>query len=531
MLNKPAIIPKRQKLIVYIVLTFITLAVYWQVNQSDFINLEDNIYVTENSHIHSGITPEGIRWAFSTTYAEFWHPLTWLSLILDFQFYGLNAGGYHVTNLVLHILTTLLLFWLFNRMTKQTWTSAFVAAFFAFHPLHVESVVWVSERKDVLSAFFWMLTLCFYVYYTEKPDVRRYLLVVLSFVLALMSKPIVITLPVIMILLDYWPLSRCHIGIESQKGNLILWQLKEKILFFVLSAIFSIITIHAQTRPSLKSIPLSDRSANALISFIAYLKKIFWPFDLAIFYPTSEQIHLWQILGTLLLILAISTFVIVTVKRLPYLFVGWLWYAITILPVLGITYTGVHWMHDTYTYLPSIGISIMLAWGISVLFKSENMRKNILLPAALFILTILSCLAWRQCGYWKNSIELFSHNLRITNNNYLAYDHRGIAYGQTGQYQRAIDDFSKSIDLKPDYYKGYNNRGFAYFKIGQYQYAFEDYNEAISLKPDYAKAYNNRAIAYLSQGDNISGCNDAQNSCALGDCSTLQTAQKKGLCY
>jgi tetratricopeptide (TPR) repeat protein len=531
MLNKPAITNERLKLIVYIVLALLTLAVYRQVNQFEFINLDDNIYVTENSYLQSGSTLEGIRWAFITTYAEFWHPLTWLSLILDFQFYGLNAGGYHGTNLILHILTTLLLFWLFNRMTNEIWKSAFVAAFFALHPLHVESVAWISERKEVLSVFFWMLTLCFYVFYTEKPEARRYLLVVLSFVLALMSKPIVVTLPVIMILLDYWPLSRCRTGIESQKGNWLLWQLKEKTPFFVLSAIFSIITIIAQSRHSLKSIYLSDRIANAFVSFVTYLKKMFWPFDLAIFYQTSDQIYLWQTLGVFLLILTLSAFVIVTVKRLPYLFVGWLWYVITILPVLGITYTGVHWMHDTYTYLPSIGISIGLAWGIPSLIENDTIRKNILFPTVIVFLVMMSVLSWKQCGYWKNSIELFSHNLHITNNNYLAYDHRGIAYGQIGQYPRAIDDFSKSIDLKPDYFKGYNNRGFTYFKIDQYQKAIRDYDEAIRLKPDYAKAYNNRAIVYLNLSKNIPGCSDAQKACELGDCMTLYSAQSKGLCH
>ncbi len=213
MLNKLNINPRKQKLIVYIALTLVTLAVFWQVNHYGFINLDDPVYVMENSHIQSGITLDGFRWAFSSTYAEFWHPLTWLSLMFDYQLHGLNAGGYHLTNLILHILSTLLLFWLFNRMTGAIWRSAFVAAFFALHPLHVESVAWIAERKDVLSAFFWMLTLCLYVYYTEKPVIKRYLPVVFFFVCGLMSKPMVVTLPVIMILLDYWPLGR----FESQK--------------------------------------------------------------------------------------------------------------------------------------------------------------------------------------------------------------------------------------------------------------------------------------------------------------------------
>lgn len=212
------ITPDRQRLVVYVVLVAITLAVFGQVNQFDFITLDDPVYVTLNRHIQSGITLEGSRWAFFTTYAEFWHPLTWFSLMLGYQLYGLNAGGYHLTNLILHILSTLLLFWLFSRITGAIWKSAFVTALFAIHPLHVESVVWVSERKDVLSAFFWMLTLSLYVYHAEKPAIKRYLLVLFSFICALMSKPMVVTLPVIMILLDYWPLKR----FESRKDNLIV---------------------------------------------------------------------------------------------------------------------------------------------------------------------------------------------------------------------------------------------------------------------------------------------------------------------
>jgi len=526
MLNKLNISLSKQKIIVYIALIVVTLAVYWQVNHYDFINLDDNIYVTENINIRSGFTPEGIRWAFSTTYAEFWHPLTWLSLMFDYQVYGLNAGGYHLTNLILHILSTLLLFWLFNRMTQTLWPSAFVAAVFALHPLHVESVAWISERKDVLSAFFWMLTLCLYVYYTEKPVIKRYLLVLFCFVCALMSKPMVVTLPVIMILLDYWPLKR----FDSQKGNLFLWQLKEKMPFFVLSAVISFITIYAQNKPSLKIIPLSYRIANAPVYFVIYLKQIFSPYNLSFLYPIPEQSPLWQTLGASLIILIISAFVIITIKRWPHLFVGWLWYSITILPVLGITYTGVHWIHDLYTYLPSIGIAFVLAWGIPSLIHNDNIRKKILFPAAIAVLAVLAFLTWRQCGYWENSIELFSRSLRITKNNYMAYDNRGIAYGQIGLYKNAINDFNKAIDLKPDYYKGYNNRGFAYTKIGEYQRAIEDYSAAIRLKPDYAKAYNNRADIYLNQGNIRLGCSDAQKACELGRCSMLQAAGK-GLCF
>jgi tetratricopeptide (TPR) repeat protein len=502
MLNKLSISPWKQKLIVCIVLTAVTLAVFWQVNQHSFIKQDDEVYVTENSHLQSGFTPDVLRWAFSTTYAEFWHPLTWLSLMLDYQLYGLNPAGYHLTNLILHIFSTLLLFWLFNRMTGALWKSAFVAALFALHPLHVESVAWIAERKDVLSAFFFMLTLCFYVYYTEKPVIRRYLLVVFSFVCALMSKPMVVTLPLILILLDYWPLSRFRIGIDSHKGNLILWQLKEKAPFFILSAVFSVITLYAQYKPSAILIPLKYRLANALVSFATYLEKIFWPFDLAILYPypSTEQIPLWPVLGSALLIFVISAAVIAAVKRFPYLLVGWLWYVITLLPVIGIIQIGVHLRHDLYTYLPSIGITFGLAWGIESLIKNKKIIRKILFPAAIVSLSIMSLFSWQQCGYWKNNTELWNHTFKVTKDNVWAHIFFSYALSKEGKAEEAIYQYNRIMFLKPDDAITYNNRGNAYSKIGRREQAIGDYNEAIRLKPDYADAYFNRGNVYYSMG-------------------------------
>ena len=562
MLNKINISSKEQILIVYVVLAAITLAVFWQVNQYDFIKLDDNIYVTDNFRIKSGISLEGIRWAFSTTYAQFWHPLTWLSLMFDYQLFGLNAGGYHMTNLILHILSTLLLFWLFNRMTGALWKSAFVAALFALHPLHVESVAWISERKDVLSAFFWMLTLCLYVYYTEKPVIRRYLLVLFSFICALMSKPMVVTLPVVMILLDYWPLGR----FELKKGNLILWQLKEKTPFFILSTVFSIITFYAQYKPSGKyfQYSLNSRLASALVSFVTYLEKTFWPHDMAVFYPFSAQIPLLPVIVASLLILVITTFVIVMVRRLPYLFIGWIWYVITIAPVIGIIKVGDFAMADRYHYLPSIGISIMLVWGIPALIKSEATRKKFFSTAAIAFLVLLAVLSWKQCDYWKNDIKLFNHALQVTKNNYVAlngfgltlvkagkikeavdnyneaisikpnyppsYISRGFAYFDLGQYQRAIEDCNEAIRLDAGYAEPYFIRGNSYYNFGQYQRAIEDYNKAIRLKLDYTDAYYNRGVAYLKQGNKKQSCRDAQKTCELGNCKLLEMAKNKGDC-
>jgi tetratricopeptide (TPR) repeat protein len=594
MLNKINISSKEQAIILSIILAFVILAVFWQVNQFDFVNFDDYVYVTQNSHIQSGIKLGGIRWAFSSTYAEFWHPLTWLSLMLDYQLFGLNAGGYHLTNVILHILSSLLLFWLFNRLTEAIWKSAFVAALFALHPMHVESVAWVAERKDVLSAFFWMLTLYLYVYYIEKPVIRRYLFVLFGFICALMSKAVVITLPAIMILLDYWPLRR----FQSHKGNLFLWQLKEKTPFFVLSAVFVILTFYAHFKASVKYYPFNYRAVNAPVAFVTYLEKTFWPHDMACFYPLSLQLPNWQVFGSVLLIIFISLAVIALVKRLPYLFVGWLWFAITILPVIGIIKISSFAMADRYHYLPSIGIAVMLAWGIPDLLKREETRKKILLPMGILFLAIMALIAWQQCGYWKNSIALSNHALRVTKDNDVAhgilayalfekgklqkaiehsseairlnpnhdkaYENRAVLYFKLGQYQHAIEDINVAVRLKPDdapryylrgnmlknlgqyqhaindyneairlkqdYAEAYNERGGAYFNFGHYQGAINDYNDAIRIKHAYAEAYNNRAFVFIHQGKTELGCGDAQKACALGNCKILKGAKIRGFC-
>ena len=528
--------PRKQILLVYIVLIFATLAVFWQVNRFDFVNIDDVVYVTENNFVRSGITLDGFRWAFITTYGEFWHPLTWLSLMLDSNLYGLNAGGYHLTNLILHILSTLMLFWLFSRMTKEIWKSAFVAALFALHPLHVESVAWIAERKDVLSVFFWMLTLCLYLFYTEKPVIKRYLLVLLCFVCGLMSKSMVVTLPVVVLLLDYWPLKRFELNraesnlteVSHRKG--LSWLLREKIPFFILSALFSIGTFLAQQNPTTKYFTLSSRIANAPVSFVTYLERIFWPHDLAVFYPFSDQLPVWQVLGAAILILVISVAVIIAAKHLPYLFVGWLWYAITLLPVIGILQVGKQAMADRYTYLPLIGIGIMLGWGMPLLFRRENMRKKILFSLAVVFICIMSLLTWKQCGYWKNSIELFNHALQVTKNNYLAHNDLGLALFAEGRIEEAIDHYNIAIRIMPDHMIIYMNRGDANAKRGRYQRAIEDFNEAIHLKPDYADFYSKRGAVYLNQGNNKLGCYDAQKACELGNCVILEAAQGKGGC-
>ena len=507
---------KKIGFVLYIILAAITIAVYSHISQFDFV-FDDASYITENRNIKLGLSVEGFHWAFTTKYLGLWNPLVWLSLMFDYQLYGMNAGAFHMTNLILHILSTLLLFWLFHRMTGEIWKSAFVAAFFALHPLHVESVAWIAERKDVLSAFFWMLTLCLYVYYTENPAIKRYLLVLGSFILALMSKPMVVTLPLIMILLDYWPLKRFEN--QNRLSDMIVWQLREKLPLMMLSLLLIVITFYKPgDNASYELLPLQARLANAPVAFMAYLGKTFWPHDLAILYPFDAHIPVWQASGAVLIIAAISLVVIIAFRTLPYLCVGWFWFAITILPVIGmiqISSSTPYAMADRYHYLPSIGLSIMMVWGLPLLLPRKDIQKKILFPAGIIFLVSLSILSWKQCGYWKNSIDLWRHTLNVTKNNYVAHNNLGLSLFKAGHPDEAVYHHSKAIQLKPFDEIFLSNRGNAYIKLGWHQLAIQDYNEAIRIKPDSASAYINRGNAYNELGQYQKAIDDFNNAIGL----------------
>ncbi len=316
-----------------------------------------------------------------------------------------------------------------------------------------------------------MLTLSLYVRYTEKPSVGRYLLILFSFLPALMSKPMVVTLPLVMMLLDYWPLRR----FEPRKGNRILWQLREKTPFFILSAVLVIVTLFIQLHPAAKFSSFHERLANAPVAFVTYMGKTFWPHKLALFYPFSPNIPLWQVSGALLLIMVISGAVILTIKRYPYLFVGWFWFAITIAPVLGIIQSGEQAMADRFHYLPSIGIAVMLAWGIPLLYTHDGFRRKILFPAATAVIAIWAALTWHQCGYWENSIKLWNHNLKVTRNSYVTHYALGDAYAILGQYQRAVEEYDKAIRLNPDFVKAYYRKDIASSRLHRQQKAATDH--------------------------------------------------------
>ena len=485
---------------------------------------------------------EGIRWAFTTLYAEFWHPLTWLSHMLDVQLFGLEPRGHHLTNLLFHLANTLLLFLVFHRMTKALWQSAFVAALFALHPLHVESVAWVAERKDVLSAFFWILTIGAYVHYVERPGLQRYLAVLLFFVLGLMAKPMLVTLPFALLLLDYWPLQRLAQKKSPQeirtKGNkpgtddkrkgksrkkhpverpektappdhsepwaLIRPLLREKIPLFALAALASALAYVAQHQEGeaglMEGFPLSDRIANAFISYILYIGKTIWPANLGVFYPYPGLRALWQVWGAVFLFIAVTFLVIRTAKRFPYLAFGWLWYVGTLLPVIGIVEVGDHAMADRYTYIPLIGLFIMAGWCVPELLKGWRYKKEALYLSSALSLLCLLIVTWTQVGYWRNGITLFEHIFKVTEPNSISYINRGTAYWRAGNFQQAIEDVGKAIELNPEYASAYNTRASIHVSLGSYKQAIEDVNKAIELYPKYAKAYHTRAGIYVGLG-------------------------------
>ena len=404
---------KKYKYFIVIFLIIASFIAFGRILGNGFTNFDDQVYITENNHIQAGINAETVQWALGAVVSSNWHPLTLLSHVLDWSLFGANASGHHLVNLLLHIGSVLFLFFFLAKTTKSLWPSAFVAALFALHPLRVESVAWASERKDVLSMFFGMAALYVYALYVEEHKFSKYFLCLILFALGLMAKPMLVTLPFVLLLLDYWPLERWPKALaplnppaaatarsEKKKtkqrkadstkvqkistpltnsSSIIRSLLWEKAPFFLLAIVSSIITLWAQNKggavASLQKMPFSERLSNAIVSYVAYLGKIFWPVDLAVFYPYEYSFPLWQILGAILLLLGISAAVIYFIKKAPFLFVGWFWYLGTLIPVIGLVQVGRQAMADRYTYLPSIGIGIMLVWGIIYLFRGKDCVK------------------------------------------------------------------------------------------------------------------------------------------------------------
>jgi tetratricopeptide (TPR) repeat protein len=543
---KNLLIKNSQLLICLFLIASITTA-YLDVRHHQFISFDDGDYITNNQVVKEGLTTGGIIWAFTETHVHNWHPLTWISHMLDVQFFGLDAGRHKLVNVILHILNALLLFLILNRVTKALWRSAFVAVLFALHPLHVESIAWVAERKDVLSTFFWMLTMGAYVYYVERPAYQRYLIVLVFFAFGLMAKPMLVTLPFVLLLLDYWPLNRLrqvkqlvnifpdtprtdtaknkkrkikkdinyktmqanqqiqHAGNQHYSWPVIRPVIVEKIPLFVLAAVSIVITIYAQHQviKTTDQFPLDVRMANALISYVLYLGKMFWPTHLAIFYPHEGQGFAtswmpWMAAFCLILV----TVLVIWLKKQRYLVVGWLWYMGTLIPVIGIVQVGVQAMADRYTYIPLIGIFLMIAWGIPDSLKHCSYRKVALALIGGAVTVILTAMTYSQVKHWTNSTALYSHAVEVTSNNRWAYYNLGLSLVEQGDFTGASYHFHKALLIKPNDFEAINNLGIIAIKNNDMAEAIARFSEALQINPGYVKARNNIGFLLFNMGKN-----------------------------
>ena len=502
---------KHRDIFVCLFLIMATLIVYWQVHSYEFANYDDDYHVYTNRYVQSGLTIENIIWAFTdgTLISNYWIPLTWISHILDFQLYGMNAGGHHLTSLLFHIANTLILFLVIKKMTGYFWRSAFVAALFALHPLHVESVAWISERKDVLSTFFWLLTMLAYAHYAERPGLNRYFWVLFFFVLGLMAKPMLVTLPFVLLLMDYWPLGRLQLGQSISPGSIKIQKsstsllIGEKIPFFALTAIVSIAAYITQRKggvvPGMDLDLIKIQTANALVSYVSYIGKMIWPSRLAIFYPHPENLPIWQVIGAGTLLVSLSVLFVRWGRKYPYLPVGWFWYLGTLVPVIGLVKISNFAMADRYTYVPLIGIFIIIACGIPELVAQWRHRKIWLVTLATVLFTVLMATTWKQVGYWENSITLFEHARKVTINNYVSHNNLGVALYDQGRTEEAIEHYLQALRMEPKYLKTYNNLGIALNKIGHTEEAIEYYLQALRIKPDYLDAHYNLGDALIKQ--------------------------------
>jgi tetratricopeptide (TPR) repeat protein len=499
-------------LVICLALIVITLSLFMPVRNHQFVDYDDDTYVTNNPHVATGITGANIIWAFTTTSEANWHPLTWLSHMADVEIYALNPRGHHLTNIFIHAASTALLFLLLFRITGATWRSCFVALLFAVHPLHVESVAWVSERKDVLSCFFWFLTLILYARYVTERNIRGYLLVLFSFILGLMAKPMLVTLPVVMLLMDYWPLGRFEPAPASGlrnlfgKGSPLPLLLKEKIPFLVCSILSSAVTIYAQheggTIRSFIADPLVFRIENALIAYSRYIAKTIWPSDLAMLYPMPPTLPLWQAIGSLLFLVIISILTIRARKLHPYFPLGWFWFLISLFPVIGLIQVGSQAMADRYTYIPITGLFIMTAWGVSEVTGRLRHRQVILALLAGAVIAASSAATRVQIGYWRDSISLFQHTLQVTDNNHVIHYDLGLIYAARNELEKAELEFLSAISIKPYFSKAYNNLGSVYFAQGRLGEAEKYYKMGIAINPNNSEPYFNLGLLYNQRSNN-----------------------------
>jgi tetratricopeptide (TPR) repeat protein len=481
-----------------VVLAGATIFAYKDVQAHKFLNYDDAIYVTENPYVKEGLTLRSVVWAFESPHAGFWHPLTWLSHILDVELFGLNPKYHHLVNLLLHTANSLLLFWILKGMTGAVWRSGFVAAAFALHPLHVESVAWVSERKDLLSTLFFMLTMAAYLRYVKCPGMGRSLLVLVLFAAGLTAKPMLVTLPFVLLLLDYWPLERLRS--KRDVKDLVI----EKVPLFVLSAVFCVIALFSQQLMGALAmkLPFEVRLANVFVSYIRYIEKMIWPANLTVFYPHSRSgLEVWQAVGSFAIVLGISVLAVWAGRTHKYLAVGWFWYLGTLVPVIGLVQVGSFGMADRYSYVPLIGLFIIGAWGVPDFLPVRRYRDAALgMLCAAVLLSLLICTS-RQVRYWRDDFSLFEHTIAVTGKNSMAHYNLGVAYGKSGWPKEAIGAFKRAVEINPNDADAWYNLGIAYGEAGNWTEAAESHKGAIRVKPNYAEAYYGLGVAYGNMGN------------------------------
>jgi protein O-mannosyl-transferase len=516
----------QKKILIILILVAVTAGVYAQTARFDFVNFDDNDYIINNPHVRTGLTTENAAWAFTSTERVNWHPLTWLSLQADASLFGMkNPGGFHVTNVILHILSTVLLFLALKRMTSAVWPSAAVAALFALHPLHVESVAWVTERKDTLSTVFWMLTLLAYAWYVERPGWKRYLWVTVALALGLMAKPMLVTLPLVLLLLDWWPLGRMRPVTEptldaagegsavpgagpdaihppppdpNQKslGRLVI----EKAPWLVLALVSSLVTFMAQQHIMSDALPLDVRLQNAALSYLEYLSKTIWPTGLVVHYAYQPTIPMWQWFTAVLVLAAITGAVLMQGRRRGYLTVGWLWFLGTLVPVIGLVQVGTQAMADRYTYVPLIGIFIVVAWSLADVVAARPRTRLAVTSLGAAALGALAAVTVVQVGYWKDSITLFRHAVNVNEKNAIAQVTLGQALIHAGDKDEGFEHLKKAVEVQSGFARGHYLLGVAYKDREEFLKAANELKMALDLDPQYADAYNVLGIILVHEG-------------------------------
>ena len=510
----------RNEIFVCLFLILATLAVFAQIRNHAFITYDDPAYVTRNQEVQAGWTWKSFIWAFTDTVQGHWHPLTLLSHITDCQLFGLNPAGHHLSSLFFHLLNILLLFFVLKTMTGALMRSAFVAALFALHPFHVEPVAWVADRKDILAALFWLLGMMAYFSYSKRPGLWRYVLVLCIFSFGLMSKAVVVTLPAVFFLLDYWPLNRLATTINQKKGHdekarsQLLPSLKkifarlviEKIPFFILAGAFTLITAWVMQTAVTQRVAAPEIMASAnyiaqsLVFYVTYIAKMFWPAALALPYPRPGDVPGWQATGAAGILIAVTLFVFWKGRRYPYLPIGWLWYLLTLAPVIGIAKFGPHELADRYTYIPLIGLFIMLSWGVPDLVRKLPHRNVILGILGGAVIGVLMVCSWVQTSYWKDNISLFRHTVSVTEDNFQAENDLGVSLKEQGKLDEAVKHLREAVRISPDRPRSQHNLGVALAKQGKLFEAILHLSKAVELMPDHMKAHHNLGIALARLG-------------------------------